>query len=343
MSGGGVLGSGADGLGMAARSSAPDPNTPQAGGSPSRPRLVVAGNLNVDLLLGPVAPWPEVGTETAVERHELRVGGALGNTALALAGLGEEVSYVSDVGDDLHGDFLREALLGAGVRPGVMRSPTALTVGLFHPDGERTFLSHLGHMASSRPDDLGLVIQGLGEGDLLLLCGTFLLPGWRPALPELLGQARARGATTLLDTGWPLEGWTESVLHETWGILAQVDVFLPNLAEARALTARPAAPLETVAEVLQGRGLQAVVKLGAHGAAWWDGAGLHRAAAPRVSVADTVGAGDAFNAGLLSALRSGRTMGEAVAAAVALASATITSRPRRHPSWREVAEVGVPA
>lgn len=313
-------------------------NTPQDAGRPSSQArlLVVAGNLNVDLLMGPVAPWPEVGTETSVERHELRVGGALGNTALALAGLGERVEYVCHVGDDLHGKFLYSELAEAGVRPEVLQAPTGLTVGLFHPDGERTFFSHLGHMAASRPDELGRVVEGLGEGDLLLLCGTFLLPAWRPALPKLLAKARGRGATTLLDTGWPLEGWTAEVREETWHILSQVDIFLPNLAEAAELVGLPEAGPEVVATALWKRGLLAVVKLGSQGAAWRNENGFHHVSAPPVNVADTVGAGDSFNAGLVSGLRNGYPLGKAVAAAVALASATIASRPRRHPHWDEV-------
>ncbi len=53
--------------------------------------LVVLGNVNVDLILGPVAPWPQVGIEIFVPHDELRVGGSAGNTALAWAGLGVAV------------------------------------------------------------------------------------------------------------------------------------------------------------------------------------------------------------------------------------------------------------
>ena len=36
--------------------------------------LAVIGNVNVDLILGPAAPWPKAGTEIIVDHDELRVG-----------------------------------------------------------------------------------------------------------------------------------------------------------------------------------------------------------------------------------------------------------------------------
>ena len=46
--------------------------------------LAVIGNVNVDLIMGPAAPWPQPGTEIIVDHDELRVGGSAGNAALAV-------------------------------------------------------------------------------------------------------------------------------------------------------------------------------------------------------------------------------------------------------------------
>jgi sugar/nucleoside kinase (ribokinase family) len=58
------------------------------------------------------------------------------------------------------------------------------------------------------------------------------------------------------------------------------------------------------------------------------------ASAPPVSVVDTTGAGDAFNAGLVSALASGTAWPQALEAATGLASRMISrqSRPRSAPA-----------
>ena len=301
---------------------------------PNTPELIVAGNASVDLLLGPLTPWPRPGTEVLVENAAWRVGGALGNTALALAGLGVPARLVWDVGDDMLGDWLAAQVTSAGAPPRRLAAPTSLTVALNHPDGERTFVSHLGHLGVCDPDSVARAIETVARGDLLLVGGSFLLPRWRPALPALLARARARGVLTLLDTGWPSEGWSEAVRAELRATLAHVDVFLPNLDEARGLLAAPGAtPAEAVDRLgglVAGR---TVLKLGPDGAAYRDGTAVAVATAPAVSVADTVGAGDTFNAALLCALRDAVAWPEAVALSVAVASSVVASKPRRYPRW----------
>lgn len=303
-------------------------------GTEDRPRLIVAGNASADLLLGPLDPWPRVGTEVLVERTAWRVGGALGNAALALAGLGVPATLVWDVGDDPLGAWLTAAVADAGDPPRVLAAPTSVTVALNHPDGERTFVSHLGHLAVSEPDALAAAIAASAPGDLLLIGGSFLLPRWRPALPKLLARARVRGLVTALDTGWPTEGWTHEVRAEVRAALAHVDLFLPNLEEARGLLAAPdAEPAEALVALdalLPGR---VVLKLGPDGAACRDAGRLVVVPSPRVEVADTVGAGDTFDAALLAGLRDGLPCREAVALAVEVASQAVASHPRRYPAW----------
>ena len=50
--------------------------------------LTIIGDVGLDLLMGPISQWPRVGTETLMERSELRPGGSAGNAALAVSYLG---------------------------------------------------------------------------------------------------------------------------------------------------------------------------------------------------------------------------------------------------------------
>ena len=48
-------------------------------------RLTIIGDIGIDLVMGPVSGWPRLGTETMMERSELRPGGSAANAALAVA------------------------------------------------------------------------------------------------------------------------------------------------------------------------------------------------------------------------------------------------------------------
>ena len=69
-------------------------------------RIYLIGAVTVDLIMGPVAPWPQPGTETFVAHSELRAGGPAGNTALALKALGVPHHLVCNIGDDMFGAWL---------------------------------------------------------------------------------------------------------------------------------------------------------------------------------------------------------------------------------------------
>lgn len=310
------------------------------GRRPDGPRILVVGNANVDVLMGDVKPWPVPGSEVVIDRYEWRVGGAAGNTGLALAALGVkdgvDADVIADAGDDFLGDWLQTAMAGAA-RLNRVPHATALTVGLTHPGGQRTFVSYLGHLVGLPEARLNAAMESAREGDLLLLCGYFLLPELRKQAPALLRRARDRGLVTMVDTGWPDGGFTEAVRAEVGALLPLMSAFLPNREEALGLTGRGPAEdvLGAVAELRSEGAQRVIVKLGAEGALLAGPEGHATVPSPRVDVEDTVGAGDTFNAGLLAGLAHGMTWAEALAPAVTAAALAISSRPRRYPTWSE--------
>ena len=294
-------------------------------------RILIAGNVNIDHVLGPQTPWPQPGQEVFVPHSELRAGGAAGNAALALHALGTPLLLAASRGPDAFGQLLAETL---GEVPALWRlsgRSTGISVGLTHPDGERTFFSFLGHLAEYGPGDTAPLLAQARPGEVLLVCGSFVGVAWRAHHPALLAQARALGVLVALDPGWPPEGYTPAVRAEVRGWLPLTEHLLINALEARALTGRTTDG--DAAEALRdwlAPGGSLVIKQGPDGAAAWQAEAHCRVAAPAVQVVDTIGAGDTFNAGYLWALLRGEALEERVRCGTSVASAAISSSPRRY-------------
>ncbi|TIV27806.1 MAG: carbohydrate kinase family protein, partial [Mesorhizobium sp.] len=173
--------------------------------------LAVIGNVNVDLIVGPVAPWPKAGTETVVDHDDLRVGGQAGNTALAWQALGIDFEIAANLGDDQFGRWLREAFGHRAQKWRVRPEGTTLSVGMTHPDGERTFFTTRGHLPRFSLDDVLSVLDGNRlAGGYALLSGSFLTDDLTRDYGALFDWAEANRIAVALDTGWPIDGWTEA-------------------------------------------------------------------------------------------------------------------------------------
>jgi sugar/nucleoside kinase (ribokinase family) len=275
----------------------------------------------------------------------IRVGGAGANTALAAVEVGLRVRLVGCIGDDQLGAWMQEQLAPVALADDLLvmaGDRSGLTVVLESPARDRTFLTYLGVNASWEaamiPDD-ALTCENL------LLCDYFVEPRLRgDAANGLLGTARSRGARTFFDTTWDPDGFSEQTRAEVRELLTSVDVFLPNEVEACALADVEGDPAQA-AHILQAvSGGWVVVKLGPRGCLAVGPEGIELAVtAPAVSVVDTTGAGDAFNAGLVAALSRGESWREALTTATRFAT-TIISRPSDNRyGWTESGSVGTAA
>jgi argininosuccinate lyase len=292
------------------------------------PSVTVIGCVQADVVMSPVTDLPSPGGTLLTDQMTVRVGGAGANAALASVETGMEARLIGCIGDDQLGGWMREQLAPAGLADELVvlaGETSGLTVALESPARDRTFLTYLGVNARWEP---AMIPDDALTCENLLLCDYFVAPSLRGgAARGLLDTARARGGRTFFDTTWDPDGFTGKTRAEVRELLPSVDVFLPNEFEACALADR-AGDVAQAARALQlVSGGWVVVKLGPRGclAVGPDGAEI-AVPAPTVSVADTTGAGDAFNAGLVGSLGRGAGWQEALTVATRFAT-TIVSRP----------------
>ena len=305
------------------------------GGSSRRRGVTVIGGVQADVVISPVTELPTAGATRLLDQMSIRVGGAGANAALAFVETGLPVRLMGCVGEDRLGDWMRQELTEAGLLDELAVLPgraTGLTVALESEQRDRTFLTHLGVNADWVPD---MIPSDALECDSLLLCDYSVTPGLQgEAARSLLQATRGAGGRTFFDTAWDPDDFPPARREEVRGLLSTVDVFLPNEAEACAIAGAADGEVLEAARILQRDcGGWVVVKLGARGClAVGPGGAELRASAQAVTVADTTGAGDAFNAGLVSALSGGDDWPAALEAATRFAT-EIVSRPS-HDRWR---------
>jgi sugar/nucleoside kinase (ribokinase family) len=273
---------------------------------------VVIGDCNPDVLVLGDDVTPAFGQqEKLVDRISLVIGGSAAITAVAAARLGLRVALVATVGGDPAGSFMLDQLAGEGVDVSAVAirdaMPTGMTVALSR-GGDRAILTALGAMASLTAADVPRAL--LARARHVHVSSYFLLAdSLGPGLAGLLAAARAAGARTSLDTNWdPAGRWRDERLS---AVIEQVDVLLPNEAEAIALSGTASPSAAAAALATGGRAL--VVKLGERGALCAEGPRLHQVSLPRITPVDTTGAGDCFNAGLIAGLLQGLALPDAAA------------------------------
>jgi sugar/nucleoside kinase (ribokinase family) len=291
------------------------------------PDVAVIGNVNVDLIVRDVTELPPPGTEWTVDVVQIRLGGAAATMAVTLADLGVPSTLVGCVGEDDFGAYLLAQLSAAGVDVSRVRiastSPTGVSIAFEGPDRERSFLTQLGSLASF---DGSMVPAEALSSRFVAFTGYFLLPALAGGLAPLMADVRRAGGMVLFDTGWDPAGWSPPTLAAIAELLPMVDVLLPNAVEASAMTGEPDA-LSAAHALQTATGGWIVVKLGGEGSLAVGPDGSETACpCPAVEVVDTIGAGDAFDAGLVAALRDGRSVPRAQELATRVASMRVGGR-----------------
>lgn len=260
-------------------------------------RVVVVGELNVDMILGGLDSMPLLGKEIVARQCRTVLGSSSAICASGMARLGAQVDYVGKIGDDDRGRFVRNELelLDVGTMHLIVdpEIATGITISLTFPV-DRAMVTYLGSISALAYEEIDLsVLRGCQH---LHVGSYYLQHSLQPHLAELFAAAHDAGASVSMDTGCdPSEKWRDGRLVE---LLESVDIFLPNELEACAIAGTDS--VESASQWLAKRCSLVVVKLGAEGSMATDRSGeIVRQAGFKVDVVDTTGAGDSFDAGFL--------------------------------------------
>jgi sugar/nucleoside kinase (ribokinase family) len=250
-----------------------------------------------------------------------RTAGAETNVAIGLARLGLKVGWASRLGSDSMARYLLNTFRAEGIDCSrVVCDPRQRTGLLFKGrvvDGSDPPIEyHRKGSAASLFEPGDIDVDWLLSARHLHATGVFpaLSPNCYAAAQRSLALMREAGRTISFDpnlrpTLWPTPQRMREAIN---ALAAQADWVFPGLEEGRFLTGEQTP--EGVASFYRERGARlVVVKLGPGGAYFSSEADCGTVPGfPVAEVIDTVGAGDGFAVGVISALLEGRTVAQAV-------------------------------
>jgi sugar/nucleoside kinase (ribokinase family) len=228
-------------------------------------------------------------------------GGSAGNTTAGVASFGGKAAFIGKVADDVFGKLYRHDMKATGVRfptpPLSGGAPTARSMILITPDGERTMNTYLGACQALSPGDI--------DADVVAASFVTYLEGYLWDPPEAKAAFRraariAHGADRKVSITLSDAFCVDRYRAEFLGLIRDgtIDILLANDSELRSLY--ETASFDTAVDALRRDCRLAAVTMGAEGALVVEPGNVSRVPAiPVETVVDTTGAGDLFAAGFL--------------------------------------------
>jgi len=295
--------------------------------------VVVIGDANVDLEL-------RLPSSDGAELHGnpdpvVFGGGSAANTAAALARLQVPCRFVGTVGDDDYGRFARQSLERVGVDvAGVLSvtgTPTVMVIVVVTSDGERLIYVWPPTGGAHAELTMAHAVAAVANAKWLHVSGVCLRVGpARAAVLAAMDQARARAIPVSLDLNLRLEnwGWDNNFREVATAAVQKADVVF-GAAEDEIIPMAQRTDPEAAASALAGEDRVVIARLGAEGSFAYSDEGLVTSPSFAVDVVDTVGAGDAFNAGFIASRMAGGGLAEAMRWGNATAALSICQRGAR--------------
>lgn len=254
------------------------------------------------------------------------IAGAESNVAVGMSRLGHRVAWAGRVGDDESGALVLRTLAAEGVDCGAVARDEDRATGMLIfeqrlPDVTRVEY-HRRDSAGSR--------WSVSDAERALSLHPRLVhvTGITPALSAeardaayaLVEGAKRQGATVSVDINFRSRLWSaQEAAPHLRRLVEDADIVIASPDELDLVGGDPAALIRAGAR-------DVIVKHGSAGATAYDAERSVTTSAKRVTVVDSIGAGDAFSAGYLSGWLDGLALEERMERAVALGAFAVASR-----------------
>lgn len=284
------------------------------------PRITVVGSYATGLTMK-VSRIPCAGETLLGAGYRVDFGGKGSNQAVGCARLGAAVSFVACIGTDSFGKMAQGLYREEGVDLTFLKQSADAPTGVGfivveQASGQNSIVIDPGANELLSAADVAAAASALRSSSVVMTQLEIPVATAEAAL----AQGRAAGAVTILNPA-PVRPLPASM----FGL---IDILTPNLSEARVLAGHsPEAPIdpEAVARELIALGArQVAITLGDAGALLVSATSFLRFPAVTVRAVDATGAGDAFNAGLATALAHGEKIEEAIRFATAIGGMAVT-------------------
>ncbi len=264
--------------------------------------VVVLGDIVVDIV-SRLESYPPPGGDAQSLETVVRLGGTSLNTAVMLARLGLDVAMLGCVGGDMLGDFALERMAASGLSTRWVQRAEGQTTAIAYiavtPDGQRTMLGGAG--ANRLLDGRDLQAPAIAAARWLHLTSyNVMSPSANAAALAATAQFAARGRPVSIDVGMAP---VRMRLQALTTLVERTSIVMPS-----DMTPFDALPRHWIVRKCGARGCEVVEP---------DGGACLAVPGFAVTVIDTTGAGDAFDAGFIA----GQLRGLDSAASALLANA----------------------
>ena len=301
---------------VAGEHAVPKEPTPASSTDSGAGRVVLMGQILVDLVLQGVRPIHGGGSEWANDGGT-HVGGGF-NALVAARRMGAEATSLSPIGAGPHASMIVAALAREGITdagPRVNGVDNGFCIALIDRRAERTFISTRGAETMTPASAWADFVQTMRPGDVLCIDGYLMDHPANKEAAEAALRVLPEGVRVVLDVS-PVIGIPE-------GLPARHVIISMNSVEARAIAKRSRLdgylPFDSLScRLAQTLGHDTLIRLGASGACFaryaspnGETSAVH-IPTPTIDAVDTNGAGDAHTGALAALLAQGVPMDRAL-------------------------------